>query len=180
MNYAITICIDSEIFFYSFRVALISRLCKVKTVISHSHNVLELHGIKKALKRALNPVYTRLSNVYLSCSNDAKKSLFSDNFIKKDTITVLKNGIEIDEYKFNDEIRRNYRKNLNLDGKVVYGHVGRFRKQKNHDLLIDIFYNIQKQQENSVLMLIGDGDLKKQIENKVNELNIQDKVFFYG
>ena len=39
----------------------------------------------------------------------------------------------------NENTRVVYRKQLNLENKIVIGHVGRFHFQKNHVFLIDIF-----------------------------------------
>ena len=59
-------------------------------------------------------------------------------------VIILKNGIEVNKYKFNSESRNKIRKELNIENKIVYGHVGRFEKQKNHNFLIDLFYELQK------------------------------------
>ena len=60
------------------------------------------------------------------------------------------------------------------------GHIGRFVKQKNHEFLIDIFNEIHKRKENSVLILVGQGSLQKEIEEKVNNLGLQNSVSFLG
>jgi glycosyltransferase involved in cell wall biosynthesis len=52
--------------------------------------------------------------------------------------------------------------------------------QKNHSFLIDIFYEIRKCNKESVLLLVGDGELHPQIERKVRALNLQDCVVFTG
>lgn len=52
--------------------------------------------------------------------------------------------------------------------------------QKNHDFLIDIFDEIHKQNPNSILLLIGDGPLKKQIQEKVDKLGLTNSVQFLG
>ena len=57
--------------------------------------------------------------------------------------------------------------------------VGLWNK-KNHTFLIDVFYELLKKDNNFVLYLIGDGELKRKIENKVKYLNIEDKVKFLG
>ena len=79
---------------------------------------------------------------------------------------------------FNENTRKEYRKVLNLNGKTVYGHIGRFSLEKNHTFLIDIFCEIQKVQKNAVLLLIGIGELEETIKNKVKKMDIEDKVLF--
>ena len=93
---------------------------------------------------------------------------------------MLKNGVDIEKYKYNEKVREEYRKKLNIDKKIVYGHVGRFHPQKNHEFLIDLFYEISLKQDNSILLLVGDGELIDRIKNKVKELKLEDKVLFLG
>lgn len=57
---------------------------------------------------------------------------------------------------------------------------GRFVNQKNHRFLIDIFNEIQKKNENAILLLAGQGPLQDEIKNKVSELGLNDKVEFLG
>ena len=73
------------------------------------------------------------------------------------------------------------RKKLGIpDSKLVVGHVGRFNFSKNHDFLIDTFYEIQKINKNSVLLLVGVGELEHNIKEKVNKKGLSQKVIFLG
>ncbi|MPN27126.1 Glycosyltransferase Gtf1 [bioreactor metagenome] len=72
------------------------------------------------------------------------------------------------------------RSELNLENQLVIGHVGRFTDQKNHTFLIDIFFEIHKQKQNSRLILVGSGDKEDEIKEKVNTLGISDSVLFIG
>ena len=72
--------------------------------------------------------------------------------------------------------RAHKRKELGLESKLVIGHIGRFEEQKNHDFLIDIFYEICKKRDNAVLLLIGDGKLEGKIKFKVNQLGLKKRL----
>jgi len=58
--------------------------------------------------------------------------------------------------------------------------VGRFSNQKNHNFLIDIFYEIIKINKKSKLILIGTGELENEIKEKVESLSLKEKVIFLG
>lgn len=165
--------ISSGAFFFTFFCVLSCKLAGVKNVIVHSRNTPKIKPIKKLLIKILNPIYRKMTAAHLSCSVQAAKSLFT----KTDDVIILKNGIDTDKYRFDKKIRDEYRKKLNIEKKIVYGHIGRFSYQKNHDFLIDLFYEIQKN-EDAVLLLIGTGELEDKIKEKVNKLNIDDKVMF--
>ena len=64
--------------------------------------------------------------------------------------------------------------------KKVIGHVGRFNPQKNHEFLVDVFNEIHKKDKNTVLLLVGEGDLCSKIKEKVKLLGIEDSVKFLG
>lgn len=165
--------INSGAFFFTFFCVIICKLSGNKKIIVHSHNTPKINKLKKILIILLNPLYRKLTNIHLSCSKEASKSLFT----KTDDVIILKNGIDTNKYKYNEKTRNEYRKELNLENKIVYGHIGRFDKQKNHDFLIDLFYEIQKEQD-AILLLIGNGKLEVNIKEKVKKLKIEDKVIF--
>jgi N-acetylgalactosamine-N,N'-diacetylbacillosaminyl-diphospho-undecaprenol 4-alpha-N-acetylgalactosaminyltransferase len=56
--------------------------------------------------------------------------------------------------------------------------VGNFRHEKNFPLLLDAFALLKEQ--NCKLLLVGDGPLRGLLEQKVNELNIKERVIFCG
>lgn len=172
--------INSSAFLFSFHVALISKIRRVKKVIVHSHSNPKVKAIKKILIWLLSPIYTRCANEFLSCSNKAKYSLYSKRFIKKEKIKIIKNAINTKLFKYDEDKRNIIRSEMNLENKYVYGHVGRFDKVKNHSFLINIFNEIQKMKEDSILLLVGEGILEEEIKRKTAELGIMDKVIFLG
>ena len=58
--------------------------------------------------------------------------------------------------------------------------VGRLDKIKRFDDLIDIFNKFQKKHPDWCLHIIGDGPEKEELQNKVNELNLNNKITFCG
>lgn len=172
--------INSSVLFFSLRTAIIAKMCGVKKVIVHSHGNVPVSKIKRIFIKIINLIFRKHVDLFLSCSKDALKPLLAERFIKENKAVILKNGIEIEQYKFKQEKRDELRKELKIVDKTVYGHVGRFEVQKNHDFLINLFNKIQQIDDNSVLLLIGIGSLQDKIREKVNELNLSSKVLFLG
>lgn len=110
-----------------------------------------------------------------ACGDEAGRWMFNT-----DDFEVLNNAIDTDLYAYNKEKADKVKKEFGIENKFVVGHVGRFNPQKNHEFLIDVFNEIQKVKEDSVLMLVGDGDLRPEIEKKVRDLGLSDKVIFTG
>lgn len=106
--------------------------------------------------------------------------MFPKRVFEKKQFYYIHNGIEINKFEFNYEVRERIRKELNIENRFVVGHVGRFFKQKNHEFLIDIMNTLIKKEPNAVLLLIGIGELQDSIKKKVIESGIEDKVIFFG
>ena len=147
--------------------------------IAHSHGSQSSKNlIVKLYKNYLGKKIQKNANQYFACSELAAKWLFKEK--SKDAV-IIKNGIEIEKFIYSLEKRRKIRNELKIsDSSIVIGNVARFSKVKNHDFLIDIFYEYQKNNSNSYLVLVGDGALKIDIQNKVEKLGIKDKVKFLG
>lgn len=116
----------------------------------------------------------------LACSEAAGRFYYGEKAFKENRITVIKNAISCERFQFNDELRVEYRKKLDVDNKFVVGHVGRFNEQKNHAFLIDIFNKIVKKNKDCILFLVGDGPLKQDVQNQVKKLNLEENVKFLG
>jgi glycosyltransferase involved in cell wall biosynthesis len=62
----------------------------------------------------------------------------------------------------------------------VLGHVGRFRKSKNHAFLLDVAAEVARREPKMRLLLVGDGPLKPDIERQIDELGLTGRVILAG
>ena len=126
----------------------------------------------------------RISRFYVThkfaVSKIAGISVFGNRSVVSGEVKILPNAITAQKYIYNNEIREKIRNEFNANNKFIVGHIGRFQKQKNHEFIIDIFFKVHKNIPKSLLILVGDGDLKLSIENKVNKLGLSDCVVFTG
>ncbi len=150
--------------------------------IAHSHSTTNKKEKKKNLmKQVLRPFSKVFATNYMCCSELAGRWLFGDKEYDKGNVYLLNNAIDLDKFKYNEVLRKKKRKELGIkDDTLVIGHLGRFVAQKNHTFLIDIFDEIHKKNNNSILLLAGQGPLMEDIKNKVKELNLEDSVKFLG
>lgn len=147
----------------------------IEVRIAHSHSSSQ----NKDLKYPIKLFYKRLIPIYatdlFACSDEAGKWMFNGA-----PFTVLNNAIDAKKYIYDEDKRNQMRTKLGIEpSEVVLGHVGRFSPPKNHDYLIDIFYEFQKT-HHAKLLLVGDGKLRERIVEKVKKLGIEDKVIFTG
>ena len=150
--------------------------------IAHSHSTSNKKEWKKhILKSMLKPFSKVYATNYMCCSEFAGRWLFGDKEYEKGNVYLLNNAIDVEKFVYNIEIRKTKRNELGIkEDTVVIGHIGRFVKQKNHDFLIDIFDEFHKQNQNSMLVLVGQGPLQNEIEEKVKQLGLESSVKFLG
>lgn len=150
--------------------------------ISHSHSTSSRREWKRNLiKNILRPFSKKYATDYFACSELAGRYLFGNKAFDNGEVKIIHNAIDIDKFKFDEVARKNLRKELGIkDSTVVIGHVGRFVKQKNHTLLVDVFNEYHKKNPDSKLLLIGSGPLEDKIKNKVNRLGLSGSVLFLG
>ncbi len=151
-------------------------------IIVHSHN----GGFSKKCKYRKTKILDQVGRIFVkkyekkiikvACGEKAGRFAF-----KNSEFTIFFNGIDISKFKFSVENRLKIRNSMNItDEEVVIGLVAMFNNPKNHTFLIDIFNEYFKLNNNTKLMLVGDGYLKKAIEDKVRKLNLTKNVMFLG
>lgn len=145
--------------------------------IAHSHSSDKGFGIKAFVKSILKIGFNNCCDYKFGCSKAANEWLYGK---QSGNSVVIRNGIFSSNYIFNSDKRKHYENEFGINGQIVIGSVSRFSHQKNHEFILNIFYEYNKLNSNSVLILVGDGELKQSIIEKVNTLCLNDKVIFTG
>ena len=104
-----------------------------------------------------------------------RDDLINKNIFKKDKITILFDAIiNIKDFiekkkKTNDIKPKHSYKNFFLAA-------GRFTRQKNFIYLINEFAKFIKLYPNEKLLIIGEGELKKKMQNQINKLSLKNNI----
>ena len=154
---------------------------KVPVRIIHSRNTKEggsfLHNILHNMnKLRLNG----LADYYFACSGLAGEWLYNKKILNSDKYRIINNGIDTNKFKFNPEVRNKMRKELDCEKNIALICVGRLHPQKNHFFLLDVFNEFKKINKNAKLYLLGDGALRDKIEEKIDNLGLNDSVILLG
>ncbi|KRF60812.1 hypothetical protein ASG99_07700 [Bacillus sp. Soil768D1] len=159
---------------------LLTKIRRIPVKMFHSHNTESKQDLKGKTKEIGQKILRKNSNYLFGCSKAAGIWMFGNDAFEKNEIITINNGIDIDNFFYNINIRNELRSNLNIDNKFVIGHIGRFNEQKNHEFIIDIFNQIYMKDKESILLLVGKGDKESKIYNKVRELGLEKYVLFLG
>ena len=156
----------------------IAKKMSVPVRIAHSHTNSFDKNYKEYIRGITKKLIKYFATDFAGCSEESIRFMFGDNI---NNYQIMNNAIDINKFKFDTQKRKEIRKFLNIDKDTfVLGHVGRFNYPKNHEFLIDMFNEVYKKNKNAVLLLVGDGDGRSVIEEKVKNLKLDNNVKFLG
>ncbi|MFJ8260433.1 glycosyltransferase [Rummeliibacillus sp. NPDC094406] len=153
-------------------------------IISHSHgvNFESNNNLKRIIHLILHKFNTKSlianTDYYFACSKLAGKWLFPT--CSEDQIVEIKNGICVDNFKFDVSTRSLVRKNLGISDKFVLGNIGRLSKVKNQVFLIELMEQLVKENKDVMLLLIGSGEDYRLLNSMVIKKNLEQYVRFLG
>lgn len=179
--------VHSHLMFYSGIVMKAAYKAGVKKRVAHSHFTDPCIQNRSKLKKIIAGIYQFVMRIWLkkyatdliACGPEAGEYLYGKKTFSKKGV-LLNNGIYTENFEFNPEYRNKIREEFSLGQSIVLGHVGRLNYIKNHKFLLDVFYEFQKEHDNSVLLIVGDGEERDNIENQAKKLGISSKVIITG
>lgn len=149
----------------------------IKTIIGHSHNTDPgLRGAKRFVHNIGKRVIEVTATHKLACSTVAGNWLF----LPKSNVTIINNGIHLSLLSFNEKSRADIREAMGVGQSLLIGNVGRLTEQKNQSFLIDSMSNIVRVRPDAKLVILGEGPLRTNLEEKVRALNLEDNVVLAG
>jgi len=148
--------------------------------VVHSHSTSNGDGLGALVKRILQYPIRYQADFFFGCSKEAGEWLFGRKAASGDRYRLVKNAIDAKAYVFNKELRLEYREKLGVSESRVYIHVGRLHESKNHPFLLEAFAKIKRISDNSVLLLVGDGEKRASVEERIRELGLSDSVMLLG
>lgn len=175
-----------------------AEICKklnVKKVIVHSHSS-NINSKNKLIKLLMHKFgvknYNKYVDVKIACSNKAGESMFENS-----KYYFLKNGIDLNKYKFDIEKRKEIKEylksiliknnkeyeSLKAEELKIIGHIGRFSTEKNHEYILKILKYMKdnnKLNKKIIFLLIGNGTLEKEIKEKSKKIGVNENIIFLG
>lgn len=153
----------------------------INNTIIHSHTTKYSDKKISGLRNKILCIPLKKNSTHLiACSNVAAEFWYGKKSVVKGEVYILNNAIDLEKFQYSLNAREKVRKELRILDKFVVGHVGRFNEPKNHEFLIKIFVEVLKKDKDALLILVGEGPLRKDIEKMVTENEIENKVLFLG
>ena len=143
------------------------RQFKPKFDLSKKRNITELFERNWIYKR-----YKKTNNKFISISRDTTN--FSIKYLPKkiaENIFYLPNAIDTNKFKPHPKSPNQKLKLLSIGSRVP---------KKNHRFLIEVVYELIKQNQEVELTIIGEGKLKNELQAQINELKLNKHVHLIG
>lgn len=155
---------------------IVCKNCKVPLIV-HSHSTSNAKGgfLGQCLHKLNSFLFANQKFEKLACGPEAGHWCFP-----KGKFTIIENAIDMDRFAFNVKWRNDLQNKMNPDHKCVIGHVGRLAEAKNHKFLVSLFSAYKQSHPDSLLIIVGDGELREKIEEQVSNSGLQSSVIFTG
>ena len=150
---------------------LAAKLAGVKKCIHTVHNVAQEEA-EGPLQKLANKIYFGLGwSVPVALSPEVRKTIVEVYGLPEHNVPVVYNGIDLSRCVPKEDYSADT---------VTLVHIGRFNVQKNHRGLLEAFRKLLEQVPNCRLRLLGDGELREEMEGYARELGVADRVEFLG
>ena len=163
----------------------IAKRAGVEITIAHARSAGVDPGLKGYMTKFLRRNLYQKCDYRFTCSELAGEAVFGDQNVRERKAHFIPNAIDVDKFRFDKETREQIRYELGIEDKFVIGHVGRFGAMKNHKYMLQILeqcIKIEKEKKlpQTVMMFLGDGELKEEIREQAIAQGISSRVLFMG
>lgn len=175
--------------------------CDIKPDIVHAHAAMsariaaKFSGAKivytrhsvfepsKTISKGLGKIINGFVNNFFSDKIIAVAEAAKDNLVKTGVddkkIVVIKNGVDYLE-RYNDEKIADIKKSYGLKDEFIMTIAARLTLVKGHDYILEAVKKLKDDNLDFKLLIAGTGEYEENIRNKINMLDINDKVIMLG
>ncbi len=151
-----------------------------KKVIFTEHGRFYPDG-PKWKRKLINPLLCILTHAVTTISQATAKALVEFENIPRKKIDVVYNGVRVEKTILSAKASKEYKSELGLSyDKLIYGTISRLDPIKNHKMMIRAFAKFNDQNPNSELLIIGNGEMRSELEQLVMSLGVEQSVIFTG
>lgn len=149
---------------------------------TQAKHVTSCHSLESLSHNLTHFIRNRYLTHHFICDGQSIRDLVvSKNGIPINKTTIVNNGIEPEEMARDNNMRAKIRREFNIGtNEILVGNTGRMVVFKGQKYLILGFKNLLEKRSNVKLMLVGEGELMKGLEELARRMQISDKVIFTG
>ena len=143
--------------------------------LMHGKSLLQRMGSRHEKKQALHAYRT------IVVSTAMKRYLMQKTQVSADKILVVANAVNPSHIHFNPTRQAHIRESYGFTfSHMVFGFVGSIFPYHGVDIMIESFARIVKEYSHARMLIVGDGETLPQLQRRVKELTLEDKIHFTG
>ncbi len=156
---------------------LAAKKTKVPCVVASVHNVYTRD--RKIHRRVINRYLVRYTDKVVAVSEEVKKHIIKYDGLSEEKVKVIHNGVDVK--RFSDANGKRIRSELRISPEVpIVGTIGRLTYQKGQRYLIDALATLKYKFPQLILLIVGDGPLRNELEDYADSLGTGKNVRFLG
>jgi glycosyltransferase involved in cell wall biosynthesis len=143
----------------------------------------DIWGLNDPINTSIKKRILKRTEKIIIVSNSMREKLYSiikpDDTLTKEKIEVISMGCDVKKFSPKNKVNEYYKDNFNEYGTIIL-HVGRLTEKKGALYLINAMKEKILYDTDAKLVIVGDGPLKKSLEEHVALFNLKDRVKFLG
>lgn len=156
---------------------IVAKLLKLPYVVNiYGMDILQAQSSRR--KKIISQLVLESATKIISCSK-ATKNLITNRGIDKSKVEVVYPGVSVEDKKvYDSNLKQELIDKYNLAGKKILLSIGRLVERKGFLEVIEMMPKLLKKMPDLIYVLIGSGEQKDKIVQRIKELNLSDKIIF--
>jgi len=171
------------------RAALFGRLAAISLGQRRPHTVYTIHGFaaphysppKREVLLGIERVLATVTERWICVSGAERAALLSSGVADTGRVQVIRNGIDADQFALAAGERRHTRESLDIPSDAyVITTVCRLHRPRDFGTLLQAFQRVRAALPHTLLLMVGEGPLRAEIEGRIWDLGLQEQVRLLG
>lgn len=147
--------------------------------IVHSHStMMSTSNLKNIINKYLIKQIKKYCNTFCACSTEAAQFLFGVDFCNTHHVELIHNAVECSKFTYIPQIAEEMRKELNVEGCVVFSHISNYSPIKNHMFLLDVMERFLNTERKVKFLFVGDGITREDFERQIDLRGLRQLCIF--
>lgn len=149
--------------------------------VAHAHSALDDGNglVKRIYEEVMRKIILLCATDLVACGEKAGVRLFGEKAYRQRGKLIL-NGVDVETFRYNEERRNAIRLQYGWEESFLIGHVGHLAEVKNQSFLLELMPLILEKQPNARLVMLGEGEDRRMLEEKIQQLGLSDEVWMPG
>jgi len=130
--------------------------------------------------KLLEIITAQITDKIITVGKVMKEKAIKAHFGNEDKFSIIYSGMEVDKFLSSPSLRDDIRKKYNISDRFVIGCISRLEPLKGHYYLLNAVAKVKSRHPEVVILLVGEGNLRKKIQDETKKLGLDKDTIFAG